>query len=324
MDCCCRADSALFIASSWDGTFSLYGTYNSSWRLSMNLGILPQDTIRLAQEYRSNPRFGTAARHFVQRYLENFKDNFVLNHLSSSEINHIISAYLFYLHYRRDRNDPASGVTLSRMQSFCAERGLAGPRKIAALLGILQAAGYLAREAVAADARVKVLRPTSKATSALNGVVRSHIEAIEIIEHSGDYDRFASSPEAIMAISSHGFELLYMSGVKIIDAVDELKPFLEMDNALKIVFSSYLGRNDSRIYNTSFNLLSKTFGISRTHVQRILEKAQESQQLRILSGGGRKIELMPSMIELIETYISVYLAAMARGARDAMEFHSQK
>ena len=288
----------------------------------MNLDLLPSEIIDLAGEYRSSPRFQPAANYFVKRYLENFKGNFVLNHLSSSELNHVIAAYLFYLHYWRNEDDPTSGVILSRVQAFCAERGLAGPRKVAALLGVVQAAGYFTKETTDVDARIKLLKPTPKAISILYGMVNSHIASIEIIEQSGHYKKYIdSSSEAAMAISSHGFRILYLDGIKIVDAMEELKPFLEMDNALKIIFSAYLNRNSNLIYNTSFNLLSRVFGVSRTQVHRVFEKAEQNQQLKILSKGGRQIQLMPSIINLVDIYISVYLAAMALGARSAIASH---
>ena len=298
---------------------------NLNQELLMNLDLLPAEIVNLAAAYRSSPHFALAANHFVQRYLNNFKGNFVLNHLSSSELHHLIAAYLFYLHYWRDPDDPTSGVTLSRVQAFCTERRLAGPRKVAALLGVVQASGYFVKEKTEIDARVKVLRPTSKATSVLYGVVGSHISSIEILEQTGRYKKYMdSSPDAVIAISSHGFQLLYMSGVRIVDAVEELKPFLEMDSALKIVFSAYVHKNASLVYNTSFGLLSRVFGISRTQAQRVLEKAEENQQLQILAKGGRQIQLMPSLITLIDIYVSIYLAAMALGARHAIDFDRAK
>lgn len=245
----------------------------------------------------------------------------MLNHLSSSELNHMIAAYLFYLHYWRNKADPTSGITLSRVQAFCAERGLAGPRKVAALLGVVQAAGYFIKEATLADARFKVLRPTQKALSTLRGVLNSHMTSIEILEQTGTYQSYIdSSPEAVIAISSHAFGILYMTGVKIVDVIDELTSFLEMDNALKIIFAAYLDHNNQSISNTSFSLLSRFFGISRTQVQRVLEKAEEKQQLKLYNKGKARIRLMPTMVNLIDVYISIYLAAMALGARNAIAF----
>lgn len=288
----------------------------------MDIRVLPTNLVRLADDYRNNSRFPFAANHFVNRYLENFKGNFILNHLTSSELTYMIAAYLFYLHYWRDKDDPTSGATQSRLQTFCNEHGLAGPRKVTGLLGVAEAAGYITRVTADTDARVRILRPTSKAYTVLTGVIGSHVEAIEILEQTGEFKKYINtSPEAPLAISAHSFGLLYLSGIKLIDAMEELKPYMAMDNALKIIFSAYVNRNANLIHNSSIGVISKRFGISRTQVQRVLEKAQENNQLKILSRGGRQVQLMPSMIEYIDTYVSLFLAQKALGARSAMAFY---
>ncbi|WP_186420517.1 hypothetical protein [Bosea sp. CS1GBMeth4] len=231
----------------------------------------------------------------------------------------MIAAYIFYLDFCRDQNDPASGATLTRVQDYCVKYRLAGPRKVAALLGVIQAAGYCTREVALVDARVKIFVPTAKAIAALNGILSPAIEAVQTLDGTDEYGRFLDrNPKAICAISAFGFQHLYLNGLKIIDGIPSLRQFFEMSGGLKLLFSLYAQRNSENVVVCNASNISKSFGVSRTQMQRVMSLAEGLGYLKLGEPLGRRIELLPPIVALIEAYISVHLAVLAIGARRAI------
>lgn len=231
----------------------------------------------------------------------------------------MIAAYIFYLHYLRDRSDPTSGASLTRVQDYCSRYKLAGPRKVAALLGVIQVAGYCTREVAPLDARIKVFVPTHKAVTALRGVLSPAIEAVQILDRTNEYGLLLDvDDEAICAVSAFAFQNLYIDGIRIIDGVPSLRQFFEMSGGLKLLFSLYAQRGPDNVVVCNANNIAKSFGVSRTQMQRVMSLAQELGHLKLGEPLGRRIELLPPMIALIEAYISVHLAVMAIGARRAL------
>lgn len=285
----------------------------------MKFELFPEPISRLSKTYRINGNFPAVAALYAKKYIEYIRGNFFLNHITGTEIHHMIIAYIFYLNYFMDRSDPASGVTLTRVQEYCSRHKLAGPRKVAALLGVIRAAGYCTREVAPIDARIKVFVPTAKAIEALNGVLSPAIEAAQILDRTDQYKSFVDHyPQAICAVSSYGFRKLYISGLKIIDGIPSLRQFFEMSGGLKLLFSLYHQRNSDNVVFCRAADISKSFGVSRTQMQRIMSLARERNYVNLDDPLGRRIELLPPMLALIEAYISVHLAMVSLGARRAI------
>lgn len=281
--------------------------------------MLPRDVSELSNIYRLDQQFQAAATIYAKGCIEYIRKHSAIDHLNSTEANRIILAYVLYLDYFRDRDDPTAGATLTRVQEYCSTYKLAGARKVAALLSIIRAAGYCTREVASIDARIKVFVPTAKAIAALTGVLSPAIESVQLLERTKTYTTFIDShPRGICSISGYGFQKLYLNGIKTVDGVPSLRQFVGMSGGLKLLFSLYYLRNTENFVFSSGITLSRSFGMSRSQVQRFMSLAQEHGHLRLGGPLGHKIELLPPMIALIEEYISIHLATVALGAREAV------
>jgi hypothetical protein len=64
----------------------------------------------------------------------------------------------------------------------------------------------------------------------------------------------------------------------------------------------------SRIVEFPFDEIGSLFGLSRTHVRRLVRKAEAGGFLRLLQKGGRRIEILPPLEDLFENIVAANVA----------------
>ncbi len=95
-------------------------------KAAYKLSLLSGELLATAAEIRGNPRFEEAVRVFARHYVETFRGNLLLNKIATEEARHFLCGHVVALHYRRDVDDPESGIVLHRL-SMPITSGLSGP-----------------------------------------------------------------------------------------------------------------------------------------------------------------------------------------------------
>lgn len=65
----------------------------------------------------------------------------------------------------------------------------------------------------------------------------------------------------------------------------------------------------------SFSQLSRNFGVSRAHVQKMFQAAHDAKLIRLQAPGGKEIEIMP-LLERLSRNMIILSLAIAKGAID--------
>lgn len=283
---------------------------------------LPRWMIEDAKALQDHPCFHAALRLYAELVTENFEKTYALTRIISEEARYMIGIALLAMHCSRDPHDPNSGATTTRLQAFAERFGLAGPNRVAALIAIMKHAGYLNQVRVPCDRRIKRLEPTVRGLAVAEAMTIATLRPIQLLSDAHDYlEIFRTDPDFAGRYYC-GSLRLYADGCRIILALPEYDLFGKQNAGREVMFKLWLaltnrGSVEPGVVSCSYNQLANSFGVSRGHVRRMIEKGQEQGLFVVHAAGGQAIEILPSFIHLHLSLTSLEFAMMIRAANIA-------
>jgi hypothetical protein len=195
------------------------------------IGRTAMEPTRLAAML-AHPRFLDAARLQAEGSLALHDSHPQLMRMMQDIRRSVLGLFVLYL-------DATRGVTLSTIQEFCTEIGLTSPGRTAAILMNLRMIGYLVRDPVQTDRRVRRYIPSPESKDLFRRLFRGGVVALSLIEPDAMRiaDRF-DEPEIFRAcITTLGrgianavkrkvaFSLIEPSAARLADRFNEPKVF---------------------------------------------------------------------------------------------------
>jgi hypothetical protein len=241
------------------------------------MGRTEMEPARLAAML-AHPRFLEAARLQAENSLALHNSHPQLMRMMQDVRRSFLSLFVLYL-------DATRGVTLSTIQEFCAEIGLTSPGRTAAILMNLRMIGYLVRDPVQTDRRVRRYIPSPESKDLFSKQFRGGVIALSLIEPGAlrVADRI-EEPEIFRAcITTLGRGLANAVKRKVSSAVSE---FDGRNGGMSILYKLATSGRDGDTYparlpvNVSVIGLSRQFKVSRSHVLRLLRDAEALGLLR--------------------------------------------
>lgn len=286
----------------------------------MNLDGPSLDVLAAAACLRSHPQFRLALQLFAELYPETFSNNFIFTRIATEEVRQIIGIYMWRSHFLRDVNDPNSGITVSATQAFCSARKLAGPNRVAALMTLMRHGGFIALAQDSKDRRVKRLEPTPKAFAITRELFSAFLRPLSLLTEDKNYlDRLAANDDLLSDLFVAGFDFYQQHGF-LADAIPELQLFMSrnagFEMMLKLATAPKVENGaDPLIVTFPYAEIAKYLTVSRVHVSRFVEDAEQAGYLAVLEPGGRSIKLDPSLLDLAERAVALNLAWVSLGTK---------
>ena len=229
-----------------------------------------------------------------------FANNIVLNKAVTEYSRFQTIVFTLHLYDTRIPDQPNTGLTLSRLQKLCIAHDLASAGCVAAFVGLMMVAGYLARQPSEKDRRVVQLKPTPKFVAIVEGWNYRVLQSIDAIIPD---DRLAQAHEAHPRF---GWDMREISTQNLLSGWKPLGPFPE---ALHFVsrhggwmllcrcVAAMLAQDRTRISPVSVDLAAfgRSFGVSRTHLRRSLEGAYDNGLLDAPPRNGSHILMSPKL-----------------------------
>ncbi len=239
-----------------------------------------------------------------------FENNLILNKVVTEAWRFEILVYTLYLHGNRDENDPRSGLTVANLQKICARQKCASRGRVLAIVGIMLLGGYLRRMPCPRDRRVVRLEPSETFIAIVEGWNRRIFQIIDVVHtdetlayHHETRPRFGHDMRRL------GAEAL-LQGWRLLDPFPETNHFVSSDGGwmllLTCVAESLRGSGGRVIAPVAvdLNLFAPRFGVSRSHLRRLLESAHDIGLLEAPPRNGANIVLSPRLV-------ASFLACMA-------------
>ncbi len=179
--------------------------------------------------------------------------------------------------------DATEGVTITAISEFCRQAGIASPGRATAILLQLRLRGFVRRDHETADRRVRRYVPTEALVRSIRGQIVGNLRALSLIEPEAAIaaERINETPimNAFIRYSAESIRNVMARG----DQMPELRSFFDRSGGTLVLYrmalsgERYPAREPIRMSASGF---AKEFGISRTHVRRMLDDAEKKGLIR--------------------------------------------
>jgi len=220
-------------------------------------------------------------------------------------------ACMLALHQEQDPDDRATWLTLGRVQEVVTSRGLVSRNTVEAQVASLIKYGFLERQPVPSDRRVRILVPTAKMRSAVRAFVAAHRPL------AASRPAFALMAGLPARSALYDIERAFSTRLPAFMAMRrrhvEARHFLDRDCGyliLLLLLQSAHGP-DRLTASMPYGEIAQRARVSRTHVRLILERAQREGLLVLRSPGGKDIQLTPRLWRVANRWFADHMAFFA-------------
>lgn len=255
--------------------------------------------------FRARADFPGYVMQLVRTFVDQFVGNRFLNLISNDRGRIQVAHAVLHLHYNRDPNDPASGLTSSRLKAFCAEHQMCSPGRTAAMLAVMQMSGHVVQAPAVKDRRIRLLMPTAKLLDTFLTRWISYFDALaEMMPEKAGIARAARESDVFLQTYLRHIIEYYVAGYRLMNNVPpELTVFADANAGVLIFLSLFAaaGKDGAprggQHVQIPISELARRFAVSRAHVKQVLKNAQEKELLALDDGSGKGIYLTPELIE---------------------------
>jgi hypothetical protein len=261
----------------------------------------PEDW-QILKDLRDHPRYLDGVVAYDDAIPTIFANNIALNRLVTQVERMQMIAFTLHLFDTFDPADPSTGLTVSRLQQLCTVHNLASNGGVVAFVALMTVMGYLDRQRSAEDRRVVHYAPTPKFMVLVDRWTKAILHSIDVIE-----------PEAQLVASydAHprfGWDTREASVQALLGGWQPLAPFPETAHFVDAHGGWMLlchtvaillregGRREIVPVSVDLAAFGKNFGVSRSHLRRLLEGAYEQGLLDAPPRNGKHVVLSPRLL----------------------------
>lgn len=258
---------------------------------------------------RSNPNFISAAADYAEGIVGIFEGRYMANKVMANTARQVICMSVLALHF--GRNDKDRGAVVSSLQQITSTLGVCSPNTTAATIDLLENVGLVTRIQDARDHRNHLILPTERLITSASAIVDVALSAADrmfplrhyrrLMSASGDFMEryFASSLHSLLNIGT----LLSNLRASRLFTTSESGAIL----LCKLMWMKSSSADDGTV-SFPFDEIGHLYGVSRTHIRRLMQKAEAEGLVRLLEGGGRRVEVLPTLMEVFANIVAVHVA----------------
>jgi len=259
------------------------------------------------EEILAHPRFPVARDEFVKAMLALYEHKPVLNRLLLEASRTVLGIAVMCLYARYDEADRATWPTLRLVADSMAVHGLGSASRIQDLVSRLVKAGYLERRAAPGDRRVHILTPTTKMIAQDQDFLVSHYLPLQILFPDPGYAPIMNRDPAFQLKQRLVSRDLFALGAQILAGNPIMMLFQGRDAGVMILIKmiQMAGRQGgAEPLEVSYSDLGDRFGVSRTHVRKLLTEAEQMKLVRLTKAGGQFVDLMPPLLQAFDRLVA--------------------
>jgi DNA-binding MarR family transcriptional regulator len=264
-------------------------------------------TVHTPEEILAHPRFAAARAAFVDAVLafhegDRFSSRLLVEAMRQLTFNLIVS-----LHLRHEAADRTTWPTPRRLKDELKKFGLASERRIDALVARLIQLGFVESHPSEQDRRVRILNPTTKMLSLDREWLFYHYVALHVMFPDPGYPEPMARDAAFQRAQRLIAADFSAEGARVMADHPAVMRFMNRDAGalvlIKLVQMSIAGSG-----GLSYSDIGARFGISRTHVRRLLEEAAQHGDVSLSGRGGQLVELKPSILHAFDRFVAAAMS----------------
>ncbi len=260
-----------------------------------------------SEEIRAHPRFPLARDEFVTAILALYEHKPFLNRLLLEASRTVLMSIIMCLHARYDEFDRATWPTLRLVAHSMAEHELASPSRVQDLVSRLIKTGYLEQRPAPRDRRLRILTPTKKMIAQDQDFLVSHHVPLQIMFPDPGYALIMNRDPAFQLKQRLVSRDLFALGAKILASNPVMMLFQGRDAGIMILIKMIQmakANGGTEPLKISYADLGTRFGVSRTHVRKLLEAAEELDLVRLTKDDGQAVELLPPVLAAFDRLVA--------------------
>jgi DNA-binding MarR family transcriptional regulator len=260
-----------------------------------------------SQEILAHPRFPIARDEFVKAMLALYEHKPFLNRLLLEASRTVLVSVIMCLHARYEEADRATWPTLRLVADSMMEHGLASPSRTHDLVSRLVKTGYLEQRPAPRDRRVRILTPTDKMIAQDQDFLVSHHLPLQVMFPDPGYALIMKRDPAFQVKQRLVSRDLFALGAKILASNPVMMLFQGRDAGVMILIKmiEMAGpQRGSEPLQVSYADLGGRFGVSRTHVRKLLVEAEKLDLVRLTKSGGQFVELLPPVLQAFDRLVA--------------------
>jgi hypothetical protein len=245
-----------------------------------------------------HPRLADARKAFLDRFVDTYDDNPLMVRLLVESGRFAVFLTAIVLDAAQDPTRRDTWLTSGRLRREVAASGLASERHVDELVGRLCEVGLLELVPSPHDRRLRLLRPTEAAHAHDRAWLAAHFAPLAVCYPEHDYAAvLRHDPQFHRRFRRAGAPLMGL-GRKLMHAAPDMHLFFAHAGGymvLAALLQAALAAGDGMHAALSYGPVGERFGLSRTHVRRLLENAQAAGLVRLHERGGRRVEILPCL-----------------------------
>jgi DNA-binding MarR family transcriptional regulator len=260
-----------------------------------------------AEEILSHPRFPFARDEFVNGMLALYEHKPFLNRLLLEAGRTVLLSVIMCLHARYDEADRATWPTLRLVADSMAEHRLASASRVQDLISRLVKTGYVEQRAAPRDRRVRIIAPTKKMIAQDQDFLVSHYLPLDVLFPDPGYALIMARDPAFQLKQRLVSRDLFALGAQILAGNPTMMLFQGRDAGIMILIKmiQMAGREGgAEPLEVSYSDLGDRFGVSRTHVRKLLVAAEELDLVRLTKARGQFVELKPAVLQAFDRLVA--------------------
>jgi DNA-binding MarR family transcriptional regulator len=260
-----------------------------------------------AEEILAHPRFPHARDEFVKAMLALYEHKPLLNRLLLEASRTVLVSVIMCLFARYDAADRATWPTLRLIADSMAEHRLASPSRVHDLVSRLIEIGYLKQRLAPQDRRVRLLTPTAKLIAQDQDFLVSHHLPLQILFPDPGYALIMDRDPAFQLKQRLVSRDLFALGAQILASNPIMMLFQGRDAGVMILIKMIAmagRRGGAEPLKVSYSDLGDRFGVSRTHVRKLLVAAEELDLVHLTKEGGQIVELNLQLLQAFDRLVA--------------------
>jgi hypothetical protein len=278
------------------------------------------------EEILAHPRFRVARDAMLRGMLALYEHDAFLNRLLLEAGRNIIFVVIMCLHARYREDDRATWPTLQLVKESIAAFGigLASPRRIDDLVSRLVKTRYLEQLASPRDRRVRILAPTPKMIEQDQDWLISHYLPLQVLFPNPGYAPIMQRDSAFQLAQRTASAALFAQAGQLMARHPLIFHFMRREAGIMVLIKLVeLAGPDDTTRDVFYSDIGPRFGVSRTHVRKLLQEAERDNLVQVMHAGGHSVRLTPKLLHAFDFFIADGMAGhdlvynLARQAQEA-------
>jgi hypothetical protein len=243
-------------------------------------------------------RLADARKVFLDRFVDTYDDNPLMVRLLVESGRFAVFLTTIMLDAAHDPARRNTWLTMGRLRREVAASGLASERHVDDLVGRLCEVGLVELAPSPHDRRLRLLRATETARAHDRAWLAAHFAPLAVCYPAHDYAAaLRHDPQFHLRFRRAGAPLIRL-GTKLMRAAPDMHLFFGHAGGymvLAALLQAAAAAGDGLHAALPYGHAGERFGLSRTHVRRLLVTAEGAGLVRLHERGGRRVEILPRL-----------------------------